>query len=162
MNVFLRMGFLRACLAALQGLSPVRGNTFRDSEQHRGSIIYPQFHPTMQASVGGCRPNYRNFAMQSIDILSIARAVLLAGLFFSASLLSAQPADGQGRKPPPEALDACKAAKAGQGCNFTSPKGTVNGTCFAPEGKPLACRPTKPTGGSRGGAEPSPPPGQRK
>ncbi len=57
--------------------------------------------------------------------------------------LSAQPADGMGgpRKPPPEALDACKSLSSGQACNFASPQGAVKGTCWAPEGKPLACKP---------------------
>lgn len=57
--------------------------------------------------------------------------------------LSAQTADGQGapRKPPAEALDACKTLSSGQDCSFTSPRGTAKGTCWAPEGKPLACKP---------------------
>ncbi len=52
-----------------------------------------------------------------------------------------QQGEGQHRKPPQEALDACKSSKAGQDCSFTSPHGAVSGTCFAPEGRPLACRP---------------------
>ena len=57
--------------------------------------------------------------------------------------LSAQTADGKGgpRKPPAEALDACKSVSSGEDCSFASPQGTVKGTCWAPEGKPLACRP---------------------
>jgi hypothetical protein len=31
---------------------------------------------------------------------------------------------------------------SGQGCSFSSPHGTVAGTCWAPAGKPLACKPT--------------------
>lgn len=86
--------------------------------------------------------------------LSLARAGLLSALTLSASMLCAQPsgappADGQQpRKPPQEALDACKALKAGQDCNFTSPRGAVKGSCFAPEGKPLACRPKNAPGGT--------------
>ncbi|QDL52989.1 hypothetical protein [Rhodoferax aquaticus] len=45
------------------------------------------------------------------------------------------------RKPPAEALAACKSLAAGAACNFTSPRGAEAGTCGAPEGKPLACRP---------------------
>ena len=58
--------------------------------------------------------------------------------------LSAQTTDGAGgpRKPPAEALNACKALSSGQGCSFSSPHGTVAGTCWAPAGKPLACKPT--------------------
>ena len=57
--------------------------------------------------------------------------------------LSAQTTDGKGgpRKPPAEALDACKSVGSGQDCSFSSPQGTVKGTCWAPEGKPLACKP---------------------
>ena len=57
--------------------------------------------------------------------------------------LSAQTADGKGAppKPPAEALDACKTLSSGQDCSFSSPHGTVKGTCWAPEGKPLACKP---------------------
>ena len=63
--------------------------------------------------------------------------------------LSAQTADGKGGppKPPAEALDACKSASSGKDCSFSSPQGTVKGTCWAPEGKPLACKPKDaPTG----------------
>ena len=45
------------------------------------------------------------------------------------------------RGPPPEALDACANKKMADTCSFTSPRGAVEGTCRAPEGKPLACRP---------------------
>lgn len=44
--------------------------------------------------------------------------------------------------PPPEALDACKDKKANDSCQFSSPRGDgVTGTCWAPQGKPLACKP---------------------
>jgi hypothetical protein len=46
-----------------------------------------------------------------------------------------------GHRPPPEALAACKSLTNGAACSFTSPRGKASGTCFAPEGKPLACRP---------------------
>ena len=69
---------------------------------------------------------------------------LLAALYCSSGILSAQPAEGQGdpRKPPQEALDACKSLSAGQECRFSSQHGIVKGSCWAPEGKPLACKPT--------------------
>jgi hypothetical protein len=63
--------------------------------------------------------------------------------------LSAQTANGAGgpRKPPAEALDSCKYLTSGQECSFSSPHGTVTGTCWAPESKPLACKPKDaPTG----------------
>lgn len=64
--------------------------------------------------------------------------------------LSAQPADGKGgpHKPPPEALAACKSLRSGDGCGFTSPHGAVTGSCWAPEGKPLACKPKDAPAGS--------------
>ena len=64
----------------------------------------------------------------------------------------AQPAGGQGgsRTPPAEALAACSKLTSGAACSFTGTQGTATGTCFAPEGKPLACRPSgaPPQGGS--------------
>jgi hypothetical protein len=45
------------------------------------------------------------------------------------------------RGPSPEALAVCKPLKAGDGCAFTSERGEMKGTCWAPEGKPLACKP---------------------
>lgn len=96
--------------------------------------------------------------MKTATIL-FARAACVAALACSAGLLSAQPAGGgQPPKPPPEALDACKALKAGQDCSFTSPRGAVKGSCFAPEGKPLACRPKH----APDGAPPAPPPAPKQ
>ncbi len=75
-----------------------------------------------------------------------AIATLCATLFFSAS--SAQPAAAAGdgaqvrKGPRPEAVAACKSLAAAQACTFEAPRGTVNGTCIAREGKPLACRPS--------------------
>lgn len=53
-----------------------------------------------------------------------------------------QQGEGGHRRPPPEALEACKTLKANAACSFQHPeRGTVKGQCGAPEGKPLACRP---------------------
>jgi hypothetical protein len=82
-------------------------------------------------------------------------STLLIALMLNAGLCVAAQAQGQkdaggppggeqgGRPPgpPPEALAACKSLTAGAACNFESPRGAKSGTCFAPEGKPLACRP---------------------
>ncbi len=93
--------------------------------------------------------------------LTITRATVLSALALTASVLCAQPsgappADGQQpRKPPQEALDVCKALKAGQDCSFTSPQGAVKGSCFAPEGRPLACRPKDAPGGTPPQAPPA-------
>ena len=104
--------------------------------------------------------------MHRLAILSIARISLFCALAISSTLLCAQPtgattADGQKpqhRGPPQEALDACKFLKSGQDCNFTSPHGAVKGSCFAPEGKPLACRPkdAPKDGGQKDGPPPAP------
>lgn len=67
----------------------------------------------------------------------------------------AQPA-GDGARPPappPEALAACKAATAGKACSFTTPQGAQSGSCWAPEGKPLACRPANAPPDAPGGKD---------
>ena len=58
---------------------------------------------------------------------------------------------GQHRGPPPEALAACKSLASGAECGFTAPRGNVKGTCWAPEGRPLACRPKDAPQGGPGG-----------
>ncbi len=89
-----------------------------------------------------------------------ARNLALVGMSFIALATQAQQApvgqdqpsnrpQGEHRKPPPEALAACKSLASGAACNFTSPRGAEAGTCGAPEGKPLACRPAH-AGGQRG------------
>jgi hypothetical protein len=71
------------------------------------------------------------------------RSGLLVALLCASGWVLAQPAGGQGgpRKPPQEALDACKSLRAGDACSFSDAKGTTEGSCWAPEDKPLACRP---------------------
>ena len=65
----------------------------------------------------------------------------------------------QHRGPPPEALAACKALASGAACGFTGPRGAMKGSCFAPEGKPLACRPAHgPQGPASQGPAGAPPP----
>ena len=76
---------------------------------------------------------------------------LFTGALTACCALSAQPTEDKGgpRKPPAEALDACKSVSSGKECSFSSPQGKVTGTCWAPEGKPLACKPKDaPTGNS--------------
>jgi hypothetical protein len=74
---------------------------------------------------------------------------LLAALTGASGVLLAQPPEGREGppRPPKEALDSCKSLSAGQACSFTTPKGTVDGACWAPEGKPLACKPKDAPGG---------------
>lgn len=82
----------------------------------------------------------------NISTLPFGRAFALsicAGALTACCGVLAQTADSAGgpRKPPAEALEVCKASSSGQECSFSSPHGTVKGTCWAPEGKPLACKP---------------------
>lgn len=48
------------------------------------------------------------------------------------------------RGPPAEAVAACKGLANGQSCNFTGRQGDMRGSCWAPAGKPLACKPLQP------------------
>lgn len=68
---------------------------------------------------------------------------LVAGALTGSGALYAQPSSGNGPPPAPpaEALQACKSASSGQACSFTSSQGSTTGTCWAPEGKALACKP---------------------
>jgi hypothetical protein len=92
----------------------------------------------------------RLLARGHLGLVAVATALLSA-------CACAQPTGGNGRPPgpPPEALAACKAAAAGTACNFNSPQGAVSGSCWAPEGKPLACKPSKPPAAAPAGQAPS-------
>lgn len=106
--------------------------------------------PVAQAGQSGWPEQIGSDAVKSIRTMLIQLG-LLAALSATAGLAAAQPAGGQGgpRKPPQEALDACASLAAGQACQFSSPRGSVAGTCWAPEGKPLACKPKDaPEGGA--------------
>jgi len=70
---------------------------------------------------------------------------VLAIVCLWAATATAQPkaAGGEGdqrRGPPPEAMAACKSLASGKECTFTLNSNTLKGSCWAPEGKPLACR----------------------
>lgn len=74
-------------------------------------------------------------------LLALAFAGLSAGAIAqSQSNAGNGPPAGQSR-PPAEAMTACKTAKSGDSCSFTGQSGAISGTCQAPEGRPLACRP---------------------
>jgi hypothetical protein len=82
------------------------------------------------------------------EINLVLRAGQLTTLIISMGTLAAccafaGPHEGGGAppQPPAQAMDACKSLSSGQECSFSSPHGTVKGTCWAPEGKPLACKP---------------------
>jgi len=72
-------------------------------------------------------------------VFAATLAVALTG-FSAAALAQNPPPDARGG-PPPEALAACKSAKPGDACSFNGGRGAASGTCWAPEGKPLACKP---------------------
>jgi hypothetical protein len=81
--------------------------------------------------------------------MKVFACLLLAGLSLVSLPGQAQPmqrpggGQGGGRTPPPEALAACQSLAAGAACSFTSSRGAETGSCFAPEGKALACRPQR-------------------
>lgn len=89
------------------------------------------------------------------------KPVLICALLLAAVTAVAQPPagppPGQHRGPPPEALAACKTAKAGADCNFTHDGRTMKGSCWAPEGRPLACRPKDAPPPPPGASAPPPP-----
>ena len=71
---------------------------------------------------------------------TVARQLFAFCLFASfTGLTSAQPAGGNA--PPAEALEACKTLASGAACKSNGPQGAYQGSCWAPEGKPLACKP---------------------
>ena len=86
------------------------------------------------------------FARGQAGLVAIATALLSA-------CACAQPND---RPPPPpaEAFAACKAAPAGAACSFSAPQGMVSGSCWAPEGKPLACKPKSAPAGATSAPKP--------
>jgi hypothetical protein len=56
--------------------------------------------------------------------------------------ISEAPSDaGQHHGPPPEAIAACKGSSSSAQCSFAADGVRLSGTCWAPEGKPLACKP---------------------
>lgn len=85
-----------------------------------------------------------------------AGLVAIATALFSACAC-AQPNDRPPPPPPPppaEAFAACKAAPAGAACSFSAPQGVVIGSCWAPEGKPLACKPKSAPAGATSAPKP--------
>ena len=87
--------------------------------------------------------NQRSMGRPSLTLSALAVSLLTA-------CACAQPTGNHDRPPPPspEALSACKTVASGEGCSFTAVPDTVSGTCWAPAGRPLACRPTNPPAGA--------------
>lgn len=82
------------------------------------------------------------------------RAFAAFAALLACSAVMAQPKSGEGPPggPPAEALTACKSAKSGDSCTFSSPNGSVSGSCMAPQGRPLACAPAQRQGSSSSSA----------
>jgi len=109
-----------------------------------------------------------NTIMASIQVTTSAalrplRWLWLGTALAAANLVSAQAGPSAGssaagdtqqahRGPPPEALQACSTKKMDDPCSFSGPRGNMEGTCWAPQGLPLACRPKD---------HREPPPGQK-
>lgn len=88
--------------------------------------------------------------MQRINVKKIV-SILLIATAARPSLAQTPSGEGNPHGPPAEALAACKSLSTGAECSFTNDRGAVTGTCWAPEGKPLAC---KPADAPRGSAAP--------
>jgi hypothetical protein len=97
---------------------------------------------------------------QALQFASAATVLAIACLWAGTAAAQTKQeggVEGQRRGPPPEALAACKSLAAGQECTVTVASSTLKGTCWAPEGKALACRPAggpapdggKPAAGSK-------------
>lgn len=82
-------------------------------------------------------PLIRRHAVNGVPRLALA-ALMLCTLGATAQ---PKPGEGQGGGPPAEALAACKTTKAGDACSFSGPQGKASGSCWAPQGRALACRP---------------------
>ena len=74
----------------------------------------------------------------------LVRSAAMTLCFAAFSAHGQTPGPGGGRPPPKEALDACADLKSGDACSFKVGSRTVDGTCRAPEGLPLACAPKGP------------------
>lgn len=69
--------------------------------------------------------------------IALAIALLISGPAYADNEQGQEP-----RRPPAEALEACASSVAGDPCSFEGRRGeTLEGTCEAPDDKPLACRP---------------------
>lgn len=84
------------------------------------------------------------FKLGAIVLITLFNALLLAQTNASANGMNK--GGPMGGPPPAEAIAACKSLPAGKDCSFSTPQGTEKGVCWAPEGKPLACKPNKPKG----------------
>lgn len=113
-------------------------NSSTDTSSSHFGVKVMQVMQFINQKIGTYRCSARQFG---------APALFVAAMLTSAAWAHTASADDasapQGRKGPrPEALAACQSLSSGQVCSFEAPRGVVKGTCAAPEGKPLACRPS--------------------
>lgn len=96
--------------------------------------------------------------IRAIRAISTAWVGALTLVAWPCAALAADPQPPQQTRragPPPQAIAACGSLSAGQACSFDDQSRKVSGSCWAPEGKPLACRPSGGTG-QRRNATPGP------
>lgn len=85
-----------------------------------------------------------------------AMVVVTVGAIWVVNLAAREgpPPGGDRRGPPPEMLKACIGKSSGDSCSTIDPHDqSVAGTCFAPQARPLACRPQGGPPGSEGGKQ---------
>jgi hypothetical protein len=76
-----------------------------------------------------------------LQLACVLTTILLTGAANAQDDERQEPQREHGR-PPEVAIDACAAAVQGDQCSFEGRRGeTLEGTCEAPDDKPLACRP---------------------
>lgn len=111
---------------------------------HQKSSGLPNFSTFAQHSLcqGRKSPAHPTDSKMKPNLTFALRSTALAFATLLCLAAEAQPTQDAKRSGPPEqAIAACKALQAGNECSFTANHGNVTGTCFAPQGKPLACRP---------------------
>jgi hypothetical protein len=75
------------------------------------------------------------------SLIPLFATLLIAGTAYADSDRENKPRRGH-RGPPEVALEACSNSVQGDPCSFEGRRGNeVQGTCEAPDDKPLACRP---------------------
>jgi hypothetical protein len=96
-------------------------------------------------------------------LLTLAALAALLGAPSFGAMAQQQPvgkppgtsAGAEHRGPPPEAVAACKSLASGNACSFKGRDQERTGTCWAPEGKPLACKPKNAQGPAAAGQMPA-------
>ena len=84
------------------------------------------------------------FKLSQLRRTRIGTITLTLALACGAAVAQPRPGDAPPaghNGPSAEALAACKTLKAGDACQFTGERGAASGSCWAPQDKPLACRP---------------------